>query len=543
MSTSIDLTHFRESPNFTEKQPLFPFVEVSIGGITVSDFNDDLSDTVIDFSYKRTAKQDVTITADNTFTLTLYDDAAIEIESILYSTLMKTAERTQEQLNEETKTEDKTGDNDTNTDDSNTNDTQTEGDTESIDITNEEENTDTDADNNSSGTQQELNISDTINNININYGWVDRNGNVVSEKKVNANFTKYSLEFEGASTILSLEGVSLDSSLLSSPSECVTKEYPASRWGGIASDIVKDVINSTNGLSYKDEDIEETEAILGEDGKPKSFIRNGETASVFIKNNLCEEAKSKKTGKVGYSFIVDNGKVSYKPSNISDKGVDVSGQTVANKEFSEEGTMDIEDTNTLGAGLSINTTDGRGLSYIQIAIEDAAELLAYEFGTDSSEFSIGNGSPKKEYKEVLDREFPNRGSWDLYDRLGTSCDVFVSAVIRESGYDKDFPYKYTRQLLELDSDEKWKTIEYSGTEKLYAGDVITYRNKKLRTRFIGIYIEQGGGRVACSMSGMAYGCVLGNDKLKGILNTDNNSITIYRVSGLDDKFYPDDSVR
>ena len=50
---TFDFSHFSESLNLTEQQPLYPFVEISIGGYTVTDYQDDISDTLMDFVYYR----------------------------------------------------------------------------------------------------------------------------------------------------------------------------------------------------------------------------------------------------------------------------------------------------------------------------------------------------------------------------------------------------------------------------------------------------------------------------------------------------------
>lgn len=566
MPTDIDLSNFKQSPNYMIKQPLYPFVEVEIGGVTITDFNDDTSDTVMDFSYRRTAKQDVTNTADNTFTLTLYDDTAIEIESLLYSTLLETARKTREELNVDTGT---TVEGDTGTGDNSGDNSGTDSGTENNSVvtvgakkknknknknknkdnqggnagtgsgsTNPNSDTDDNSDLDEGELASNLDISDKLNNINIDYGWVDRNGNVVSEKKVNANFTKYSMEFEGASVILSIEGTSLDNTLLSSPSENVIKEYPASVWNGVASDIVKDVVDSTAGYTYKKGDIEATESILGEDGKPKTFIRNGETASVFIKKYLCEEAKSKKSGKVGYDFIVDNGRVTFKPSNISNTSATITeGKKGGGKLFRETFDMEVVEGEALGAGLVDDEEMDIETENIDVSskLAEYARLFAYDYGSSSLLFSVGNGSPKEEYKEALNKEFPDRSDWDTYDRKGASCNVFVATVVRASGVDKNFPYLYMRQKARLRILGKWVDMEYRKGDKLVNGDIITYKKRKSGAYFIGIYI--GDGQVACAMNRMSYGCILGADKLDEILDTDDKAVNLFREVKFADRFY------
>lgn len=78
--------NLKEDVDLTEHQPLYPFVELSIGGVVVSDFGDNISDCVIDFNFDRVTSADSGF-ASSRFTITLYDDTALEIEELLYSGL------------------------------------------------------------------------------------------------------------------------------------------------------------------------------------------------------------------------------------------------------------------------------------------------------------------------------------------------------------------------------------------------------------------------------------------------------------------------
>lgn len=71
----------------TRIQPLYPFVEISVGNITLTDFGDDISDTVIDFNYTRKSYYTDATQTGSKFSLSLYDDSALEIEEAIVSNL------------------------------------------------------------------------------------------------------------------------------------------------------------------------------------------------------------------------------------------------------------------------------------------------------------------------------------------------------------------------------------------------------------------------------------------------------------------------
>lgn len=68
-------------------QPLYAFVQIQVGGVTITDFMDDLSDTVIDFTYTRKGHFDNKSQAGSQFAMTLYDDTALEIEELIASSM------------------------------------------------------------------------------------------------------------------------------------------------------------------------------------------------------------------------------------------------------------------------------------------------------------------------------------------------------------------------------------------------------------------------------------------------------------------------
>lgn len=69
--------------DLTSGQPLYAFVEVKIGQQIITDFMDNLSDTVIDFSYTRIGYFGNRSQCGSKFSMSLYDDTALEIESLV----------------------------------------------------------------------------------------------------------------------------------------------------------------------------------------------------------------------------------------------------------------------------------------------------------------------------------------------------------------------------------------------------------------------------------------------------------------------------
>lgn len=81
---------YQKSLNLMENQPLYPFIEVQIGGVTLTDFTDEMSDTLMQFVCTRQGVAQTNYSGDK-FELTLYDDTAVEIERVLYSGMQMAA--------------------------------------------------------------------------------------------------------------------------------------------------------------------------------------------------------------------------------------------------------------------------------------------------------------------------------------------------------------------------------------------------------------------------------------------------------------------
>lgn len=201
-------------------------------------------------------------------------------------------------------------------------------------------------DKNSTKNKKKANSPTNINNIDITYGWTNNKGKILTKKTIHGNFVKYSLEFENASTILSIEGTGLGTAALASPGNTKTQEFKASEYGGVPSKIVKKILKDEK-IKYTDESIVETKPILGEDDKPKSFTRKGETAESFINKNLTEEATSLKTGEIGFRFFLDDKQVAhFEPAH------------------SAEGTHSEATTEVVGGGEESNPTTGRPMAIL-----------------------------------------------------------------------------------------------------------------------------------------------------------------------------------
>jgi N-acetylmuramoyl-L-alanine amidase CwlA len=87
LTVEAPVVEIEPNPNIMGMQPIFPFVELSIGDFCISSFDDDFSDTVIDFTYHRTTYYAETSQAGSKFDITLYDDTAVEVEEKIASAL------------------------------------------------------------------------------------------------------------------------------------------------------------------------------------------------------------------------------------------------------------------------------------------------------------------------------------------------------------------------------------------------------------------------------------------------------------------------
>lgn len=123
-----------------------------------------------------------------------------------------------------------------------------------------------------------------------------------------------------------------------------------------------------------------------------------------------------------------------------------------------------------------------------------AKECSYAYGTKKSKYAMPDGKPKKEYRQALNRAYPNRDSWGFRPRHGRSCDVFVGVVARDSGVDKGFPRGLDEVIPYVKKHpKKWKLLTIHDRSKMKKGDII-YQIYKSGAGHICIYM--GGNRVA-----------------------------------------------
>lgn len=328
-----------EMQNLFDKQPLYPYVNLSIGGKSVStedgyyelqdgenisSFDDDNAQTVIEFTLKKQNSESGGSGANlfGQFTLSLFDDTAIYVEHLIATAMTNTAIKVQEA---------------------------------------------TEAGDNSAG----LNL-----NITIEYGWA------YDGKRIEGRYTKfrgqimsYELTFEGPSTTLDVQGEALPDSALS---VCAQNEFDSETYEGKPSEIVKKICD-INGWIYDDESIVETEVVYDDTdtSQPRVFIQNGVSYISFISNDLAPYAKSL-NGDTVYSFCLEevegeNGEIQYKA--YFQPTSQFNGNKVDSQESDEEG----EDASTNYSG--------------ENPLLDAEPLRRYEYYSGNTHNEVISFSP------------------------------------------------------------------------------------------------------------------------------------------------------
>lgn len=104
-------------------------------------------------------------------------------------------------------------------------------------------------------------------------------------------------------------------------------------------------------------------------------------------------------------------------------------------------------------------------------IADCAKEYAY--ATNDSKANYPSGSPKKVYKDALDKVYPSHNKWGTAPSKGASCDVFVGVCVRSAGVDKDFPRGLDEQISHLKKSDKFKEVSVT-TSTVHDGDIIVY---------------------------------------------------------------------
>lgn len=102
-----------------------------------------------------------------------------------------------------------------------------------------------------------------------------------------------------------------------------------------------------------------------------------------------------------------------------------------------------------------------------------AKECSYAYGTKKEKYAMPTGKPKKEYKQALDRAYPDRSHWGFRPRHGRSCDVFVGTVVRDSGVDPNFPRGLDEVMPYVRKHPKmYQIIKNPKREEIKPGDII-----------------------------------------------------------------------
>ena len=91
------------------------------------------------------------------------------------------------------------------------------------------------------------------------------------------------------------------------------------------------------------------------------------------------------------------------------------------------------------------------------AINDLAIKCAWPPGTSVGKYKYHGGKPTDTYKKVIKSVFGN-SHLSHQRKVGCSCDVFPSAIVRYLGIDKSFPSGLGEQKPYLSRSNKWKRV-------------------------------------------------------------------------------------
>lgn len=107
-------------------------------------------------------------------------------------------------------------------------------------------------------------------------------------------------------------------------------------------------------------------------------------------------------------------------------------------------------------------------------IAKTAELLAWPLGSPTKNHKQKGGKPTPAYKKAISEtiKFPKNQLQYKYTK-GVSCSVFTAAVVRSTGYDKNFPYSVTGANSHAKSSKKWQKVSPS---KAVRGDIFAFKN-------------------------------------------------------------------
>ena len=143
--------------------------------------------------------------------------------------------------------------------------------------------------------------------------------------------------------------------------------------------------------------------------------------------------------------------------------------------------------------VSVTEEKPKKKAYAEKIVAKAKEC-SWAYGTKKSKYAMPDGKPKKEYRQALNRAYPNRDSWGFRPRHGRSCDVFVGVVARDSGADNGFPRGLDEVIPYVKKHpKKWELLNIHDRKKMKPSDII-YQIYKSGAGHICIYM--GGNRVA-----------------------------------------------
>ena len=126
----------------------------------------------------------------------------------------------------------------------------------------------------------------------------------------------------------------------------------------------------------------------------------------------------------------------------------------------------------------------------QLLVDKATEL-AWPKGTSKGTYSYPGGHRTEAYSAALSQAFGSRSGWSAQTKAGASCDVFVGAAVRASGYDPNFP----RGLDMVESycrkhTDKWEDTGITNKSDLQPGDIL-FQLYKGGGGHIAIYLGDG----------------------------------------------------
>lgn len=343
-----------------KNQPLTPYVTISIMGKSITSYTDKTSDCLVGISVTKMGSQKKGF-ASSKVQIQLYDDKALEIEEIVSNALAKNTKPSKSTNNK--KNNDKPDSSDSKKDDS-----KKDG--------------------------KDKKNKSAASNFTLQYGWMARGGGILAETPLmKGNITNYTISFAGSSIELNVEGTI---SGLYQASKVKTEEYKADVYGGKPSVIVQKIANDEG---WQVGGITETAPMIGEDGKPRSFVRKNQSATQFIMKELSEKATST-SGVVGYTFYFDTGgKMWFVPDTDSNEAqvVDSRGNNYGSILFGTPiigGAGSTDWTRSDGSIYSTGTSDG--ISYPEYRASASSTIKAggsnsYKAETTSTSTTSGTG--------------------------------------------------------------------------------------------------------------------------------------------------------